>query len=232
MNEKSTIDAQEIARFSTLSHHWWDTNGALKTLHDINPVRLDFIRRFIDPAGQRLLDVGCGGGILTEALAKCGAEMTGLDAEADAIASAVAHAEKDKVTISYRVSPVEDLDGLPFDGITCMEMLEHVEDPQLVINHCARLLKPGGWLFLSTINRSAAAYAGAIIAAEYLLGLIPRQTHEYSRFIKPSELANAVRAAGLEVLGLQGLSYNPVKRTASLQDSVAINYLMACRKEL
>ncbi|MFC3909433.1 bifunctional 2-polyprenyl-6-hydroxyphenol methylase/3-demethylubiquinol 3-O-methyltransferase UbiG [Legionella dresdenensis] len=227
---KSTIDNREIAKFASLSEHWWNKHGALRTLHDINPARLDFISRYAALAGKRVLDVGCGGGILTEAMASTGAIATGIDAESEAIAVADRHAQSVGITIDYSCTPIEDYEAAPYPVITCMEMLEHVACPQEVINHCARLLQKDGYLFLSTINRSFQAYVSVIVAAEYVMNLLPRQTHDYNKFIKPAELARMVRAAGLEVIGMQGISYNPFTHTASLQDSVAVNYLLACRK--
>ncbi|MCP0913438.1 MULTISPECIES: bifunctional 2-polyprenyl-6-hydroxyphenol methylase/3-demethylubiquinol 3-O-methyltransferase UbiG [Legionella] len=228
--KKSTIDSAEVAKFSQLAAQWWNANGPLKTLHDINPARINFIEKFINVKEQRVLDVGCGGGILSEGLAALGADVTGLDVEEEAIHAACAHAQESGLDIDYLCMPIEEYDQAPFAVITCMEMLEHVTEPQLVIKHCARLLKQDGYLFLSTINRTFAAYLGAVIAAEYVLELLPRQTHDYKKFIKPSELAAMVREAGMETVGIAGMSYNPLTRTASLQDSVSINYLFACRK--
>ncbi len=226
----TTIDALEVAKFSQLATQWWDREGPLKTLHDINPIRIEFIRKFTGLADQHILDVGCGGGILSEGIHACGARVVGLDVEVDAIAAARSHAAASQLSIEYVCQPIETLEACPFDIVTCMEMLEHVTEPQLVIEHCTRLLKPGGYLFLSTINRTPTAYATAIIAAEYILELLPRQTHDFDKFIRPSELARMVRGAGLETVGLAGMAYNPFTRTASLQDSVTINYLLACRK--
>lgn len=230
MKSKSTVDSQEIAKFAQHAAHWWDKEGPLKTLHDINPARLEFINQYCDSAHSTILDVGCGGGILCEAMAAQGAKVTGLDVEKEAIEAAKAHAKLSQLSINYVCSPLEDYDGQMFDVITCMEMLEHVQEPQLVINNCARLLKSGGYLFLSTINRTLKAYATVIVAAEYLLGLLPRQTHDFEKFIKPSELAAMTRAAGLEFLGGAGMSYNPLNHTARLQESVDVNYLIVCIK--
>lgn len=231
MKNETTIDKQEVAKFAQLASEWWNPEGALKTLHDINPTRIEFMRSYVDLKSLSVLDVGCGGGILSEGMARSGADVTAIDVEPDAIAAAGLHAAEEGMKVNYLCTPIESLATAPFDVITCMEMLEHVNDPTLVITHCARLLKPGGYLFLSTINRTLAAYAGAIIAAEYILQLLPRQTHDYEKFIKPSELAASVRAAGLDVAGIKGMSYNPLTRAVSLQDSVQINYLMACRKK-
>lgn len=230
MRIKTTIDAVEVAKFAQHSNEWWDTEGPLKTLHDINPARLQFIKNYIEISKCSVLDVGCGGGILSEGLARQGAIVTGLDVEPDALAAAKKHAEDAQLTIEYVCCPVEEYETAAFDVITCMEMLEHVTDPMLVIEHCSRLLKPGGYLFLSTLNRTMKAYASAIVAAEYALRLLPRQTHDFDKFIKPSELAAMVRANGLEMAGLSGMAYNPFSRVASLDDAISVNYLMACRK--
>lgn len=227
MNSKTTIDSREVEKFAKLSSDWWNKDGALKTLHDINPARLAFISKSLDIATLRVLDVGCGGGILSESMAATGAIVTGIDAEVEAIGTATAHARDNQLAIDYICTPIEDYDEPAFDAITCMEMLEHVQQPQTVFNHCARLLKPGGYLFVSTINRTLKAYLAAIIAAEYVLGLLPKQTHDYNKFLKPSELAEMARCAGLEMSGMRGLAYNPLSRTADLQDSVSVNYLMS-----
>lgn len=227
---KSTIDTEEVNKFALLSQHWWDTEGPLKTLHDINSTRLEFIKQHTQlNTHVTVLDVGCGGGILTEALAQSGAKTTGIDAECDAIEAAKDHASKSQLDIDYICSPIEDYDHPGFDLITCMEMLEHVQNPELVLEHCKRLLKPGGILFLSTMSRTMKAYASAIIAAEYLLNLLPRQTHDYKKFIKPSELASMGRRVKLQTIDLKGMSYNPLTRKACLIDDVSVNYLMAVR---
>lgn len=230
MTNKSTVDAQEVAKFAQHAAYWWDKEGPLKTLHDINSTRLSFILNYEELAGKTVLDVGCGGGILCEAMAKTGAKVTGLDVQIDALTAAQTHAEKGNLAINYVCCPVEDYETEAFDVITCMEMLEHVKEPELVIEHCAALLKNKGYLFLSTINRTLKAYTTAILAAEYLLGLLPKQTHDFEKFIKPSELAAMVRKAGLEFCGIAGMSYNPFSRYARLQESVGVNYLLACRK--
>lgn len=226
----TTVDASEVAKFAQHASQWWNTEGPLKTLHDINPARIEFLLKYTKLKGHRVLDVGCGGGILAEGMALKGALVSGLDVEKEAINAAIAHAQTSELNITYSCQPIEVFDAKPFEIITCMEMLEHVAEPQLVINHCARLLESGGYLFLSTINRTFKAYAGVIIAAEYVFGLLPRQTHDYEKFIRPNELAAMVRAAGLEVIGMAGIAYNPFTRVSSLEDSVQVNYLMACRK--
>ncbi|WP_028389512.1 bifunctional 2-polyprenyl-6-hydroxyphenol methylase/3-demethylubiquinol 3-O-methyltransferase UbiG [Legionella fairfieldensis] len=230
MTNKSTINEQEVAKFSRHSALWWDKDGPLKTLHDINSTRIEYIQRYCALPNQTILDVGCGGGILCEGMALQGAQVTGLDVERETIIAAKEHAKSNHLDIDYIYCPIEDYEGKDFDVITCMEMLEHVNDPQLVIEHCSRLLKSGGYLFLSTLNRTAQAYTTAIVAAEYLLGLLPRQTHDFDKFIKPSELATMIRKAGLEFRGVSGMSYNPLSRTAALQSSVKVNYLVSCFK--
>lgn len=230
MNKITTVDPLEIAKFAQVSDQWWNRNGPLKTLHDINPARLLFIEHYLQLQDKQVLDLGCGGGILSEALAMKKAMVTGLDADEQSIAAATKHAQDNGLFIDYHCSAVEKFEAPAFDAITCMEMLEHVNEPEAVIAHCVRLLKPGGYLLLSTINRTLQAYASAVIAAEYLLGLLPKQTHDYAKFIKPSELAAMARNAGLEVIGLKGIGYNPLTGISSLQDSVAVNYLMACLK--
>lgn len=227
---KTTIDENEVAKFKALSKSWWDKDGELKTLHDINPARLAFIEKFTPLRNKRILDVGCGGGILSESMAKKGGLVTGLDVEESSIEIAKQHALESSIKIHYILQNIETFEDKPFDVITSMEMLEHVSNPELVIENCARLLKPGGLLFLSTINRTLQAYLLIILAAEYLFNIIPKKTHEYAKFIKPSELATVIRQNGLEVLELKGLNYNPLSRQASLNDSVNMNYLMVCRK--
>lgn len=234
MNDETSVDPVEVAKFAQHAEAWWDLDGPLKTLHDINPARLEWIQELVPLQGKTVLDIGCGGGVLSEGMAKAGAIVTGLDVEVDAIQSATLHAKAEGLSIQYLCQPVEQYVGDThlFDVITCMEMLEHVADPQLVIHHAARLLKPQGWLLLSTINRTIKAYAVVIIAAEYLLNIIPRQTHDYDKLIKPSELSAMVRAEGFETVSISGLHYQPLTRAASLQRSVDINYLLSSRKAL
>ncbi len=227
---KTTIATDEVAKFAQYSAEWWNTEGPLKTLHDINPARIAFVEQFTSLKNQRILDVGCGGGILSELMAKRGGLVTGLDVEPDAIKTAIQHAQKNHDELQYICQPIENFDTEFFNVITCMEMLEHVPEPQLIIEHAVRLLVADGLLFLSTINRTFKAYSTAIIAAEYVFNILPRQTHDFNKFIKPSELAAMVRRCGLEVIGVAGINYNPFTRKASLQDTVEVNYLMACRK--
>ncbi|PJD93564.1 MAG: bifunctional 3-demethylubiquinol 3-O-methyltransferase/2-polyprenyl-6-hydroxyphenol methylase [Legionella sp.] len=225
----SSIDLDEVAKFARHASEWWAPDGPLHTLHDINPARLGYIESHVTLKGQRVLDIGCGGGILAESMARHGAIVTGLDVEPDAIAAAQQHAAAEQVQMTYVCQPVEYFVAEPFPIITCMEMLEHVPEPQFILEQAARLLAPGGYLFLSTINRTFQAYASVVFAAEYVLDLLPRQTHDYQRFIKPSELAAIVRSLDLEVIGLTGLAYHPWSRTASLVASVSENYVLVCR---
>ena len=228
---KTSIDHEEVAKFNRLASQWWDTEGPLKTLHDINPCRLSYIQQFITLEDCVMLDVGCGGGILAEAMAKNKALVTGLDADKDSIDAAKQHAKEQSLAIHYTCSVIESFTGRAFQAITCMEMLEHVSDPKLIIEHCSRLLQPEGYLFLSTLNRTLKSYLTAVIGAEYVLKLLPKQTHDYQKFIKPSELAAMVREFDLELVDVKGLDYNPLTRTASLDDSVSVNYLLVCQKK-
>ncbi len=229
MNTSS--DPIEIAKFADLANSWWDKEGPLKTLHDINPVRVAYIKKMVAQlAKKRILDIGCGGGILAESLAREGAKVTGLDAEENAIQVAHAHAQEENLSIRYLSGLIESFQAKPFPVITCMEMLEHVQDPALILSHAARLLSKEGYLLLSTINRTMKAYGSVVLAAEYLLGILPRQTHDFQKFIKPSELATAARDVGLEVIDVTGVTYHPFTRQASLVPSVAVNYLMTCRR--
>ncbi|AOW51770.1 TPA: bifunctional 2-polyprenyl-6-hydroxyphenol methylase/3-demethylubiquinol 3-O-methyltransferase UbiG [Legionella pneumophila subsp. pneumophila] len=227
MNQiESTIAIEEVHKFAQLANDWWDTNGPLRTLHDINGTRFEFISEHINLKGLRVLDVGCGGGILCESMAKAGAYVSGLDAEPEAIQVAKEHAHKNQLQIDYFCNPIEEYENQGFDVITCMELLEHVQNPELVLQHCKRLLKPNGLLFLSTISRTLKAYLGAIIAAEYVLNLLPRQTHDYDKFIKPSELVKMARLYDLNLIDMKGLCYNPFLRKTTLVSDVSINYIM------
>ncbi|WP_367605668.1 bifunctional 2-polyprenyl-6-hydroxyphenol methylase/3-demethylubiquinol 3-O-methyltransferase UbiG [Legionella sp. W05-934-2] len=230
MTPVSTVNQNEKSKFDAHQSHWWDKNGPLKTLHDINPTRLNFVQEHSDLADCNVLDVGCGGGVLCEAMAEHAKSVTGIDIVSSAIETAIDHANQAKLTIRYLNTPIEDLSESQFDVITCMEMLEHVDSPDIVIKHCYRLLKNQGWLLLSTINRTAIAYAQVILAAEYLLNVLPRQTHDFNKFIKPSELSRICREHGFEVIDIKGLKYNPFTRQSWLNDQPNVNYLLACRK--
>ena len=226
----SNVDPAEIARFEALAARWWDATGEFRPLHEINPLRANWIDERAPVAGRRILDVGCGGGILAEALARRGAQVTGIDLGEAPLAVARLHGIESGVAVDYRCMAAEALaDEAPgtFDVVTCLEMLEHVPDPAAVVRACAELVKPGGHLFFSTINRNPKAFALAIVGAEYLLGLLPRGTHTYARFIRPAELAGWCRGTGLEVHDLTGMLYNPLTRSYRLKArDVDVNYLL------
>ena len=227
------VDQSEIAKFSALAHRWWDPNSEFKPLHAINPLRLDWIKSFIDLDGKKVLDVGCGGGILAESISQSGAETTGIDLSDKALKVAELHALEVGANLNYRSISAEALaqeQPEQYDVVTCMEMLEHVPDPASVVRACATLCKPGGTLFFSTLNRSPKSYLFAIIGAEYILKLLPKGTHEYAKFIKPSELVAFTRHAELELLGMKGLSYNPITQVYSLNNDLNVNYMIAVRK--
>ncbi len=230
MSSQVNVDADEVEKFQSIASRWWDTDSEFKTLHDINPLRVSYIERHCgDLSGKKLLDVGCGGGILAEALAQKGAAVTGIDVAEMSLQVARLHLQESGLEVDYRLSTVEDFAAAnpgAFDIVTCLEMLEHVPDPASIVDAACRLLRPGGSLVLSTLNRNPKSFALAIIGAEYLLRLLPRGTHEYRRFIKPSELAAAVRAGGLEVRDVTGLSYNPFSQRYSLGRDLDVNYLM------
>ncbi len=227
------VDQSEIAKFSALAHRWWDQNSEFKPLHAINPLRLGWIKSFVELNGKRTLDVGCGGGILAEALAQSGAQTTGIDLSEKALKVAELHVLESGAQVNYQSISAEALalnEPESFDVVTCMEMLEHVPDPASVVKACATLAKPGATLFFSTLNRNPKSYLFAIIGAEYLLRLLPKGTHDYRKFITPSELGHFVRDAGLEIIGIKGLSYNPITQIYSLTNDTAVNYLIATRK--
>lgn len=227
------VDQSEIAKFSALAHRWWDPNSEFKPLHAINPLRLGWIKSFVNLEGKKVVDIGCGGGILAESISQSGADTTGIDLSEKALKVAELHALEVGANLTYRSISAEALaeeQAEQYDVVTCMEMLEHVPDPASVVRACAKLCKPGGALFFSTLNRSPKSYLFAIIGAEYILKLLPKGTHEYSKFIKPSELVAFTRHAGLEMLGMKGLSYNPLTQVYSLSDDVDVNYMIAVRK--
>jgi 2-polyprenyl-6-hydroxyphenyl methylase / 3-demethylubiquinone-9 3-methyltransferase len=223
------MDPHEVAKFDDLAHRWWDPQGEFRPLHEINPLRLDYVERRAPLADARVLDVGCGGGILAESMARRGAQVTGIDMAAAPLDVARMHLLESGLEVDYRQVPVEalaeEMHGA-FDVVTCMEMLEHVPDPASVVDACARLVRPGGHVFFSTINRNPKSFLFAIVGAEYLLRLLPRGTHEYARFIRPSELTAWARAAGLETRHIGGLGYNPLTGEYRLVADVQVNYLM------
>ncbi|WP_422846494.1 bifunctional 2-polyprenyl-6-hydroxyphenol methylase/3-demethylubiquinol 3-O-methyltransferase UbiG [Acidovorax sp. M2(2025)] len=237
MSETVNADPAELAKFSELAHRWWDPESEFRPLHQINPLRLDWIHSQCGGlAGKRVLDVGCGGGILADSMARRGAEVTGIDLATKALRVAQLHAlEAQTPHVTYREISVESLakeQPASFDVVTCMEMLEHVPDPGSVVQACAELVKPGGWVFFSTIHRSAKAFMLAIVGAEYLLNMLPRGTHEYAKMIRPSELALSCRHAGLTVQNTKGLGYNPITRRYSLNSDTSVNYLFATQRLL
>jgi len=233
MNPTLNADPAELAKFSELAHRWWDPDSEFRPLHQINPLRLEWIDQQARLQGKRVLDVGCGGGILADSMARKGAEVLGIDLADKALKVARLHAlEAQTPGVSYREISVEQLAAeqpASFDVVTCMEMLEHVPDPASVVKACATLVKPGGWVFFSTINRNPKAFLLAIVGAEYLLNMLPKGTHEYAKFIRPSELAAFIRAAGLDLQGSRGMEYNPLTRRYWLSADTSVNYLLATR---
>jgi 2-polyprenyl-6-hydroxyphenyl methylase / 3-demethylubiquinone-9 3-methyltransferase len=226
-------DPHELQKFSELAHRWWDPNAEFKPLHELNPVRLDWIDRLAHLSGKRALDIGCGGGILSESMAVRGAKVKGVDLSSRALGVADLHSLESGVEVEYEEIAAEAFAAREpgsYDVVTCMEMLEHVPDPAAIVQACATLVKPGGWVFFSTLNRNAKAYLFAVIGAEYIARMLPRGTHDYARFIKPSELAQYVRSAQLDIAEIKGITYRPLSKRFGLSDDSSINYLMACRR--
>lgn len=228
-------DPAELEKFGDLAHRWWDPNSEFKPLHDINPLRLDWIDQHVRLAGKRVLDVGCGGGLLSEGMAQRGASVTGIDLSEKPLGVARLHLLESGQSVDYRKISVEELaDEMPgaFDAVTCLEMLEHVPNPSSVIAACTRLVRPGGQVFLSTLNRNPKSYLFAIIGAEYVLKMLPKGTHDYARFIKPSELARWIKMAGLEPDELIGMSYNPLSQQYTLGKDTSVNYMMRATRHV
>ncbi|MFZ1180206.1 MAG: bifunctional 2-polyprenyl-6-hydroxyphenol methylase/3-demethylubiquinol 3-O-methyltransferase UbiG [Herbaspirillum sp.] len=228
-------DPLELQKFSDIAHRWWDPTSEFRPLHEINPLRLEWIDARAALSGKTVVDVGCGGGILAESMARKGAKVTGIDLSEKALKAADLHGMESGVHIRYRKIAAEELAALEaaqFDVVTCMEMLEHVPDPASIVRACSTLVKPGGHVFFSTLNRNPKAYLFAILGAEYLLRMLPKGTHDYARFITPAELARFIREADLELDGLRGLSYHPLTRLYSINQNSSVNYMTACRKPL
>lgn len=234
MNDSTlNLDTSELAKFSKLASFWWDSEGPLKTLHQINPLRLQYIEKQAALKGRSVIDIGCGGGILTESLAKAGGTVTGIDMNQSLIDIAKIHQLESRLSIEYLCTTAENIaatHGGQFDVVTCLELLEHVPDPASVIEACKTLVKPGGSVFFSTINRNPKAYLFTILGAEYLLKLLPKNTHDYAKFIKPSELSTWSRDSHLEPQHIQGLSYKPFSKTFHLTDDVSMNYLFHAKR--
>jgi 2-polyprenyl-6-hydroxyphenyl methylase/3-demethylubiquinone-9 3-methyltransferase len=226
-------DPSELQKFSDLAHRWWDPSSEFRPLHEINPLRLEWLNARAPLRGARVLDIGCGGGILAESMARKGADVTGIDLSEKALKVADLHSLESGVQVRYELISAEDMaarDAGGFDVVTCMEMLEHVPDPEAIVHACATLVRPGGHVFFSTINRNPKSYLFAIIGAEYVLNLLPKGTHDFGKFIKPAELSRYVRHAGLELDAMKGLTYNPLTKMYSLNQDTGVNYLMACRR--
>ena len=233
---QDNVDPAELAKFSELAHRWWDPESEFRPLHQINPLRLDWIKSLVPLQGQDVVDIGCGGGILTDAMARSGARALGVDLASKSLKVAQLHAlEAQTPHVRYQEISAEALAAerpASFDVVTCMEMLEHVPDPASIVRACASLVKPGGWVFFSTLNRNAKSFLFAILGAEYVLNLLPRGTHEYAKFIRPSELARDCRAAGLEWKQSRGMQYNPLTRRYWMSQDTSVNYLVATQRPL
>lgn len=234
MSMNANMDKAEVAKFEALAHRWWDRNSEFKPLHDINPLRANYIDQRSPVAGKKLIDVGCGGGILAEAMAQRGAIVTGIDMGESPLSVAKLHSLESNLSIDYQQSTAENWASThaeQYDVVTCLEMLEHVPDPSSVINACASLCKPGGDLYFSTINRNPKAWLFAVVGAEYLLNMLPKGTHDYAKFIRPSELATWLREVGLSIQHMTGMSYNPLTKIYQLNDrDVSVNYLLHVKK--
>jgi 2-polyprenyl-6-hydroxyphenyl methylase / 3-demethylubiquinone-9 3-methyltransferase len=233
---EQNADPAELAKFSALAHRWWDATGEFKPLHAINPLRLDWIDQLAPLKGKQVLDVGCGGGILADSMARHGAQVLGIDLATKALKVAQLHAIEAKTQgVSYREVSAEDLaaeQSATYDVVTCMEMLEHVPDPSSVVSACAKLVKPGGWVFFSTINRNPKAWLFAVVGAEYVLNMLPRGTHEYAKFIRPSELSRCIREAGLTECEMRGLQHNPLTGRYWHNQDTSVNYMIATQRNI
>ncbi len=228
-------DPLELQKFAELAHRWWDPTSEFRPLHEINPLRLEWINARAPLAGKNVIDVGCGGGILTESMARKGATVTGIDLGEKALKVADLHSLESGVAVRYKLIAAEDMaeqEAGQYDVVTCMEMLEHVPDPGAIVRAVAKLVKPGGQVFFSTLNRNPKSYLFAVIGAEYILRMLPKGTHDYEKFITPSELSQYIRSAGLEVAGFKGMGYNPLTKIYSLNDDTSVNYLVAARRPL
>lgn len=228
-------DPQELQKFSDLAHRWWDPTSEFRPLHQINPLRLEWINARVPVAGKNIIDIGCGGGILAESMARKGAQVTGIDLSEKALKVADLHSLESGVQVRYELIAAEAMaarEPATFDIVTCMEMLEHVPDPAAIVRACATLVKPGGHIFFSTLNRNPKSYLFAILGAEYLLRLLPKGTHDYRKFITPAELSSWIRAEGLNIDTLKGMGYNPLLKSYSLNQNTDVNYLIACSRPL
>jgi 2-polyprenyl-6-hydroxyphenyl methylase/3-demethylubiquinone-9 3-methyltransferase len=231
----TNADPLEIQKFSELAHRWWDPTSEFRPLHEINPLRLEWINAHAPLLGKNVIDIGCGGGVLSESMARKGAKVTGIDLSQKALKVADLHSLESGVEVRYKLIAAEDMaaeEPGQFDVVTCMEMLEHVPDPAAIVRAAATLVKPGGHVFFSTLNRNPKSYLFAVVGAEYVLRMLPRGTHDYAKFITPAELAQFAREAGLQVDGLKGLSYNPLTKIYSLNQDTSVNYMVACSRPL
>jgi 2-polyprenyl-6-hydroxyphenyl methylase/3-demethylubiquinone-9 3-methyltransferase len=230
----TNADPHELQKFSDLAHRWWDPNAEFKPLHELNPVRLGWIDSHAHLSGKRVLDIGCGGGILSESMAGLGAQVKGIDLSSQALGVADLHSLESGITVDYEEIAAEALAAREpgtYDVVTCMEMLEHVPEPAAIVAACAALVKPGGWIFFSTLNRNVKSYLLAVIGAEYIARMLPKGTHDYARFIRPSELAAFVRNAGLHSKDIKGITYRPISKHFGLSDDTSVNYMLACRRD-